>query len=258
MRGIRWVQVALVGAAVVVGGLIGLVTNVASDQETWPGPLRWVQDQPWRAALGLLVVAVVVAVVVELLSQRQSRPGSDAEPPSGTGVTLTAGRDLRAGGGIHGGVTAFGSTITVISGAAQPTSSLSAALPASSPAPPVQTALTGHLVAQVWNIPQPVRTFSGREAELGRLLERFKATPRAALVTAAALYGMGGIGKTQLARAFAHRHRDRYRVGLVGAGPNSAGGCDRAGGPRGPARQRPHSPPTRAGPRCTGRARRPR
>jgi len=51
------IQVVLVGSAAVVGGLIGLATNVASAQRTpWPGPLRWIQDNPWGAMATLVWV----------------------------------------------------------------------------------------------------------------------------------------------------------------------------------------------------------
>ena len=65
----------------------------------------------------------------------------------------------------------------------------------------------------MWNVPAPVRSFTGRGTQLASLREQLEAGQRAALVPAAALYGMGGIGKTQLARAYAHRYRDDYRLG---------------------------------------------
>jgi tetratricopeptide (TPR) repeat protein len=65
---------------------------------------------------------------------------------------------------------------------------------------------------RVWNIPPPVRRFVGREAQLAELRLQLTTEQRAALIPVAALHGMGGIGKTQLARAYAHRHRARYQV----------------------------------------------
>jgi tetratricopeptide (TPR) repeat protein len=65
----------------------------------------------------------------------------------------------------------------------------------------------------VWNIPAPVRSFTGRDPQLAALRDHFQSQHRAALVPAAALYGLGGIGKTQLARAYAHRYRDDYQLG---------------------------------------------
>jgi hypothetical protein len=66
MRGIRLTQMVLVGSAVVISGLLGLATNAASGQdEPWPRPLRWVQDNPWQSMIMLLGVTVVAAVVLE-------------------------------------------------------------------------------------------------------------------------------------------------------------------------------------------------
>jgi tetratricopeptide (TPR) repeat protein len=71
----------------------------------------------------------------------------------------------------------------------------------------------GTRAGQVWNIPDPVRSFIGRNTQLAALREQLEAEQGAALVPAAVLYGMGGIGKTQLARAYAHRYRDDYQLG---------------------------------------------
>jgi tetratricopeptide (TPR) repeat protein len=66
---------------------------------------------------------------------------------------------------------------------------------------------------RVWNIPAPVRSFTGRDIQLTALHSRLQSQQRATLVPAAALYGLGGIGKTQLARAYAHRYRNDYQLG---------------------------------------------
>jgi MFS family permease len=66
MRGIRVTQAVLIGSAAVIGGLIGLATNAASDPEKpWPWPVRWIQDDPWWAMLVLVGVAVGRAIVLE-------------------------------------------------------------------------------------------------------------------------------------------------------------------------------------------------
>jgi tetratricopeptide (TPR) repeat protein len=67
--------------------------------------------------------------------------------------------------------------------------------------------------AQVWNIRAPVRSFTGRDPELAAIGDRFHRQQRVSVTRATALYGMGGMGKTQLARAYAHVHRDDYQVG---------------------------------------------
>jgi len=61
-----------------------------------------------------------------------------------------------------------------------------------------------------------VRTFVGRRKQVAELRRRLLRKRAAALVPAesvAALHGMGGIGKTQLVRAYAHRYRQDYRLG---------------------------------------------
>jgi hypothetical protein len=70
------------------------------------------------------------------------------------------------------------------------------------PGPPpatVEAAPAAPPPPRVWNIPAPVRSFTGRDDQLAALRHQLTARRRAALVPAAALYGMAGIGKTQLA-----------------------------------------------------------
>jgi tetratricopeptide (TPR) repeat protein len=66
---------------------------------------------------------------------------------------------------------------------------------------------------QIFSVPfQRNRYFTGREEVLGRLAEQLKAGGRAAVGQVAAISGLGGIGKTQTAVEFAHRHRQDYRA----------------------------------------------
>jgi hypothetical protein len=79
MRRIRLTQAVLVGSAALVGGLVGLATNAASaQQEPWPGPLRWVQDNPWWAMVMLVGVGIVVAVGVDVRSRDDRTGGASA------------------------------------------------------------------------------------------------------------------------------------------------------------------------------------
>jgi len=66
---------------------------------------------------------------------------------------------------------------------------------------------------RIWNIPPPVRTFTGRDSQLAAIREQLEAGDVVALVPTAALHGMGGIGKTQLARAYAHWYAEHYQLG---------------------------------------------
>jgi Domain of unknown function (DUF4062)/Tetratricopeptide repeat len=66
---------------------------------------------------------------------------------------------------------------------------------------------------RAWTIPPPVRSFTGRDEQLADLHAQLTSRGAATLVPTAALYGMGGIGKTQLALAYAQRHRDQYQLG---------------------------------------------
>jgi hypothetical protein len=66
---------------------------------------------------------------------------------------------------------------------------------------------------RTWTIPPPVRSFTGREEQLAALHARLAGQGAATLVPTAALYGMGGVGKTQLALAYALRYRTDYKLG---------------------------------------------
>jgi tetratricopeptide (TPR) repeat protein len=64
-----------------------------------------------------------------------------------------------------------------------------------------------------WTIPPPVRSIVGRDEQLAALHDQLTGEGAAALVPTAALYGMGGVGKTQLALAYAQRYRGEYELG---------------------------------------------
>lgn len=69
----------------------------------------------------------------------------------------------------------------------------------------------------VWNIPFARNSFfTGREELLERLQTQFRTTQTAELGQPQAICGLGGIGKTQLALEYAHRHRQDYHAVLWG------------------------------------------
>jgi tetratricopeptide (TPR) repeat protein len=66
---------------------------------------------------------------------------------------------------------------------------------------------------RVWTIPPPVRSFTGRDDQLAALNKQLTRQGAATLVPTTALTGMGGVGKTQLALAYAQRYRTDYQLG---------------------------------------------
>ncbi len=112
------------------------------------------------------------------------------------------------------------------------------------PAADVLTALrssgppSAEAMPRAWNIPARNPAFTGRDELLAAVRERLRAG-HAAVVQA--LYGMGGVGKTQLAAEYAHRFAGSYDLawwinaeqdGLIGdqvAGLGLALGCVPAG-----------------------------
>jgi tetratricopeptide (TPR) repeat protein len=66
---------------------------------------------------------------------------------------------------------------------------------------------------RAWTIPPPVRSFTGRDEQLAGLRAQLTSHGAATLVPTAALYGMGGVGKTQLGLAYAQRYRAEYELG---------------------------------------------
>ncbi|MGW4116643.1 tetratricopeptide repeat protein [Actinosynnema sp. NPDC004786] len=65
--------------------------------------------------------------------------------------------------------------------------------------------------SSIWSIPKPVRTFTGRSNELTWLRRQLSRSQTSAAVVA--LHGMPGLGKTQLAMAYAERFRANFEIG---------------------------------------------
>lgn len=70
---------------------------------------------------------------------------------------------------------------------------------------------SSHREGQIWNIPRPTATFAGRHSDLARLKRRLARS--SVSLAAVALHGVPGLGKTQLAMAYAERHRSDFDLG---------------------------------------------
>jgi tetratricopeptide (TPR) repeat protein len=66
---------------------------------------------------------------------------------------------------------------------------------------------------RIWNIPDPVRSFTGRELELEEITSKLAHFAADGVVPAAAVCGIGGVGKSQIALAYAANHSSDYRIG---------------------------------------------
>ncbi len=66
-------------------------------------------------------------------------------------------------------------------------------------------------VPEIWNVPNRNADFTGRENVLDRLHDELTGDGTA-VVLARAVYGLGGVGKTQVALEYAHRFKADYRL----------------------------------------------
>jgi tetratricopeptide (TPR) repeat protein len=69
----------------------------------------------------------------------------------------------------------------------------------------------GTPVPQIWNVPNRNADFTGRDTTLERLHDGLTGDGTA-VVLARAVYGLGGVGKTQVALEYAHRFKADYRL----------------------------------------------
>jgi tetratricopeptide (TPR) repeat protein len=84
---------------------------------------------------------------------------------------------------------------------------------AASPRYQLREGLPSVPAGRAWTIPPPVRSFTGRDEQLTALHTQLTGQGAATLVPTAALTGMGGVGKTQLALGYAQRYRGEYELG---------------------------------------------
>jgi Domain of unknown function (DUF4062)/Tetratricopeptide repeat/NB-ARC domain len=70
---------------------------------------------------------------------------------------------------------------------------------------------SGKTIPRIWNLPNRNADFTGRGAILEKLHDELAADGKA-VVLARALYGLGGVGKTQVALEYAHRYQADYEL----------------------------------------------
>jgi tetratricopeptide (TPR) repeat protein len=76
----------------------------------------------------------------------------------------------------------------------------------------IQAILTPRVVLNaLWTIPRPTQNFQERPELIAQIDAALERRPATALT---ALHGLGGIGKTQMARRYADLRRDRYAAGV--------------------------------------------
>jgi hypothetical protein len=225
-----WAVVAL--SALALSALSIAVTLAASDTGNWPAWLQPYHRWGWWSVLGLLVAAVALAVWQATRQAPRTTPATtvhaaDSGPAAGRDVTIsgaqgpTAGRDARTvtgGAGLTAGGDVHITTITTTGPLTAPTAPSGAIAAAG----PISNLLPRNLA------------FTGRTELLDRLHEQLTAPTAAAAVAVIALaddsttgggeasqaeghaprvlHGLGGVGKTQLAAEFAHRHASDYRI----------------------------------------------
>jgi tetratricopeptide (TPR) repeat protein len=215
------VLVALVSLVSTAGGIaISLVTS-----DSWPTVLSPYRRWGWWIVLGLMVAAAGFAVW-------QARRQASSE--SGASSTITAdnsgviaGGDVSITGGP--GVTA-GRDATAVSGGQGPTAGRDIITVHNYPlyAPRAKSAAhtAEDIPGGISNLPPRNPNFTGRRDLLEELQRKLEAQPSAAVVghvpakkdkqadqrIPQALYGLGGIGKTQLALEYAYRYAHEYDI----------------------------------------------
>ena len=193
---LRWL---LAGPLAGLGAVSGVIAALPDTHHRW-----W-----WIMACG---VGAGLAALIGLLPSGDHAPGDlaltgiEADTLSAKHGGVVVGQQHAAQGGIAAGLlhqsglsATFQPSRDMQIGNLTITQNLPSALP------PEQ--------GRTWTIPPPVSSFTGRQIELDRLHQELTANKSAVLVPTTALYGPGGIGKTQLALAYASFRRAEYELG---------------------------------------------
>lgn len=73
----RFARPVLVATSILTAASLAFIVNAtfSTDQEPWPGPLRWIQVHPWYALLALTLVAAANALVINRETQSPAGEG---------------------------------------------------------------------------------------------------------------------------------------------------------------------------------------
>jgi NB-ARC domain len=228
----RFTTTVLIALGALAVGALTIAAGLAvSDADKWPGWLRPYHRWGWPAVWVLL--AAFVALAVWQYTHPPSPPaggaspsvrGEDSGPVAAGDVTISGGQGPTAGRDAHTvtggtGPTAGRDIITNIT--------VPAVGPDRPPAGARQVSTT-----PIANLPARNRAFTGRAELLDQLRQQLITRPAAAAAVAVTalptdppttvaadrdappqvLHGLGGIGKTQLAAEYAHRHASDYPI----------------------------------------------